>query len=78
MDCEKSKPKYFKDEKRSIYCLFILDYRNIFGKYNNNYWYVFVNMIGLGLLYAGRKNECDLYKIVDEKKWLLTKIRYGL
>ncbi len=38
------------------------------------WWSFFINTKDLGIRY-----ECsDTYKIVDEKKWLLAKLKYGV
>lgn len=50
--------------------------------YNFDRWpsmYIeFVDKMDLGIKVKRNNNGNDVYEIVDEKKWLLTKLKYGL
>jgi hypothetical protein len=43
-------------------------------------WKTFINEKDLGIIYFGRSLSKNLteYEIIDEKKWLLAKIKYGI
>ena len=41
-------------------------------------WQRFISNLDIGLECVGLENVKDTYKIVDEKKWFLAKIKHGL
>ncbi len=41
-------------------------------------WTDYIESKDLGVVSCFNSNNNSLYKIVDEKKWLLAKIKYGL
>jgi hypothetical protein len=53
-----------------------LIFRDDFQKQEEKSWIVFIEKLDIGLECLSYIN--DLYKITDYKKWLLTKIKYGL
>jgi hypothetical protein len=53
-----------------------LIFRDAFQKQEEKSWIVFIEKLDIGLECLSYIN--DLYKITDYKKWLLTKIKYGL
>ena len=50
-------------------------YSNNNNLFKNNIWNNFIESKDLGVICLSHFN--DEYKIVDEKKWMLTKIKYG-
>ena len=67
----------FDDPHEVIYYYFEDDYYD--NSYANN-WQEFVKYIDIGIEYieSAELVDVDHYKIVDEKKWLLAKIKYGI
>jgi hypothetical protein len=49
-------------------------FRDIFYKQKKN-WYLFIKELDIGIISLNYHH--NLYKIIDEKKWLLAKIKYG-
>ena len=37
-----------------------------------------IKRLDIGLVYMNNRNQPHLYKIVDYKKWVLAKLKYGL
>jgi hypothetical protein len=62
----------FKDINFSIHLCFIENYY----KFPVNNWFDFIVYKDLGIICLSWQNH--LYKIVDEKKWVLAKIKYGI
>jgi hypothetical protein len=64
----------YYDEGRKVYSVFWFEYHtsNIFD------WKEFIDLKDLGIRYIKRGISNDLYNVVDEKKWLLAKIKYGI
>jgi hypothetical protein len=60
----------FKDKK--VYFAF----RNDYLTHKSSSWNFFIEDLNIGIICLDYYK--DLYKIVDEKKWLLTKIKYGI
>jgi len=72
---------------KKIYLTFIkewINYSNEFhAKYSKqidtNNWLDFIKSKDLGIICVQAKSNSsgDVYKLIDEKKWLLAKIKYG-
>jgi hypothetical protein len=41
-------------------------------------WKQFIEEIDIGLAHIDVYQNYDLYEIIDEKKWALTRLKYGL
>lgn len=49
--------------------------------YSNSTWEVYINSLNLGILYYyeyARTKGVNAYIVVDEKKWALTRLKYGI
>lgn len=53
-----------------------IHFRNEYFSNKNNLWKTFIDSKDLGVICLSYLN--DEYRIVDEKKWLLAKIKYGI
>ncbi len=53
-----------------------IHFRNEYLSNENNIWNNFIESKDLGVICLSCVK--DEYKIVDEKKWLITKIKYGI
>ena len=68
--------KQFNDIDNSIYNTFEGEWFNKYFTPTRKMWQTFINEKGLGI-------ECihftsKLYNIVDEKKWIITRLKYGI
>lgn len=46
---------------------------------SNHYLYKeFINYKNLGIIWLINRSKNHCYEIIDEKKWLLTKLKYGI
>jgi hypothetical protein len=69
----------FEDTNDTIYNIFKHEY--IFSYPSRDDWHVFINNKNIGILHNrkySRHHGWIIYTIVDEKKWMLTKIKYGI
>lgn len=65
----------FKDEKFVIHYAFIEDFKHSIIEE----WTEYITSLDLGVHYTSTDDdEIDSYLITDEKKWLLSKIKYGI
>lgn len=63
----------FKDVKHTIYDTFTPKYQSSYGS-----WMLFVQSLDLGVSYMHTTHDgAGLYKIENQKKWLLIKLKYG-
>ena len=71
----------FKDDDEMVYQTFMAEYR-CSPSYNKGFgWKVFLENKNLGIEHHPDHYDMrgtSLYKIVDEKKWMLTRIKYGI
>lgn len=68
----------FKDENMDIFRVFLNDYL-IFNKTSEETYFpfrynAFIKKLDLGIKYKGDST----FEILDEKKWFLNKIKYGI
>lgn len=66
---EKRKEVFFKDKCHKIYQLFAHEFNDADG----SFW-KFIMDKNLGIIYS----DCGSYRVVDEKQWALTRIKYGI
>lgn len=66
----------FKDNNDRIYLTFDVD----FALSSETLWSEFINSLDLGIHSTAKNNAYDVnvYTIVDEKKWCLSRIKYGI
>jgi hypothetical protein len=60
----------FEDNDCKMYDLFIKEYRNS----NYGFWEDFILGKDIGVKYM----QFDRYAIIDQKKWMITKLKYGI
>jgi len=68
----------FEDSEDIIWLAFSNEYLFYYGYGNSQYinWYEYIQMKDLGIICLSLpKNN---YKVIDEKKWTLSKIKYGI
>lgn len=65
-----------------IWIKFVEDYVLIHKEeYNTDLWREFINGLDIGLLYKFKTldgKKCHVYYIIDEQKYMLAKIEYGI
>ena len=74
-------------DSKKIYLTFVTDWHNFRNEYSAKFskpvsvgiWKDFIKSKDLGIicLEATSTSSGDLYKIIDKKKWLLAKLKYG-
>ena len=64
----------FRDVNNIITDMFLDEYTqsSIIG------WTRFIEKKDIGIVYNNTHSAHNIYKVVNEKKWLLTKIKYGI
>ena len=68
----------YYDKGARIYSVFSIEYRTS-NAFNNGFgWKEFIDFKDLGIRHIKTGIDNDLYNVVDEKKWLLAKIKYGI
>ena len=55
-------------------CIIYIIFKQEFHLHSSPIWNEFILEKNIGLVYYGNNR----YRIVDEKKWMLTKIKYGI
>ncbi len=64
----------FRDETKCIYNTLSQEYKEKYLTYKYNFWFLFIKEKDLGIIPTMSTTR---YKIIDESKWLLTKLKYG-
>lgn len=71
----------FNDNNDKLYSIFANEYCEHLLSSNGSSWKKFINSKKLGIRHKSNfkcEGRGTVYKIFDEKKWLLSKIKYGI
>jgi hypothetical protein len=63
----------FEDFKNKIYTCFVEEFTLHFKNKGYIWWHQYLNNLNLGIIHIAYTR----YKVIDEKKWTLNKIKYG-